>query len=351
MGIEPTYNTMSKKLLIIIISLSLLLTGLSWFFVADETLLGSVAGNTTTRGFPFHFFEITYLESSNTHIQSRIFLPLWFIADALIAGFILFCIWCLVELGLKEKKWFYLIGTVFLGTFCLMVNIGGNNSCVSGFPIEFYIKCTVEDSLSIFFIIYGYTFNFLFWFSAASLVVIFLRWLIIKTSVQQYLMYKDAWKTFLSFWITLLTLSIVASLGSSGASTEWGVVLAFILIPILPRLSVYFKKNNNLGKKFFFSKLGYVVFGIALALVVISTIFNLSYQGGWFDFTDIGFALLAYPLILFTHLTYNDGGLSERLILYSVVFFNLALLIFTIDLFGLFCSKAYVLIRGQRAEP
>lgn len=152
--------------------------------------------------------------------------------------------------------------------------------------------------------------------------------------------------TFISAWITITILSLIGSVFDMAKELGIGIILAILSFPLLLRIYPYYhNKPKEEGKRFFFSNFGYVALGIALGLVLISIIFNLSYEPGWFDFRDIGFAIFSYPLIMFTHFQANPDIFSKRIILYSICFLNLAIIILILDIFGAIYEKVYKSIK------
>ncbi len=158
-------------------------------------------------------------------------------------------------------------------------------------------------------------------------------------NIKSYLIYRDIRYTFISFWIILAVVSILCVVFDM-KELVWGIVLAFLLTPILINYWGY-RKSYQIGRKLFFTKVGYCAMGIALSLVTISLIFNLSYEPGWFNFTDFGFYVISFPLISFFHFEFNNELVFMRFLLYIAVFFNLAILIFITDFVGLCFYKLW----------
>ncbi len=165
--------------------------------------------------------------------------------------------------------------------------------------------------------------------------------------MRKYFLYKDVFFTIVSAWITLVLFLFLVSIGDMSQVLGGGVVLAFISIPFFQQVYSFYRKNPKAeGKRLFFSKIGYIVLGVSLGLVIVSTIFNLFYEPGWFNFTDFGFLLISYPLILVTHFQYDSYDVSKRLILYLIVFSNLLVVIFVSDILGALCVKIYRSIKN-----
>jgi hypothetical protein len=161
---------------------------------------------------------------------------------------------------------------------------------------------------------------------------------------REYLIYKDFRISLIVAWIALTLFSI---LGMIWDMKELGVGLV-VSVPLAPLVfgSVFKWKTN--GRRLFFSKVGYAVFGLCLGLVMLSAIFNLSYESGWFDFTDLGFALLSMPLSDFVHFQFDNNMFSSRLLLYGIVLVNLIIVIYSLDFIGLAVGKIYQKLRRRK---
>ena len=157
--------------------------------------------------------------------------------------------------------------------------------------------------------------------------------------IRLFFVYKDMWLSAISFWIVLLVFSILGLIGDMENELGPSLGLALILIPVLLKMWNYRKKNVQAGKKLFLSKVGYCTFGIVIGLIILSLIFNLQYESGWADFTDFGFYIISLPLSSIIHLTFDSDQLSNRLLLYIVVFFNLSIITFLTDLLGLLVER------------
>lgn len=160
--------------------------------------------------------------------------------------------------------------------------------------------------------------------------------------MQKFLDYKDVWFTFLSGWLTLAILSILGCIFDMVKEFRLGVVLSVFSLPFLIKAYPYYRKQViETGRQFFFSKVGYIILGISLGLVLIATIFNLAYESGWFNFTDLGFLFLSYPLALLVNFPIENEAILSRLTLYFIVFINLSLVISVSDALGFLCIKLY----------
>jgi hypothetical protein len=330
-----------KKKIFIILCLALALTALSFLFTSDKALIGIIQENITYRGFPLHFYEI-----SNGGPQAFLFrlLPLAFFGDIFVYLIIVISVWYLLDLGLRKKKWYFLGAAIILGLVSFKIIAANSNSCVVGFPVEFYIVCEGESYITLSYAIYGYVFNFLYWFSISSIVITFFHKIFYLETVRLFLVHKNVWLTIMSTWVTILAVSL---LGTFGDMKELiiGIILAIGCLPLFAKISPFYKKKAQGGKKIFFSKLGYITFGISLGLVILSIIFNLTYVGGWFDFTDLGFALLSYPLVMFTKFEVDTDQFLSRLTLYFIVVANLLIVNYAIDFSVFLGTKAVGLFR------
>ena len=165
--------------------------------------------------------------------------------------------------------------------------------------------------------------------------------------IKSFFLHKYIWLTFLSCWITLVLLSTIGSLLYMPEELGWGMILSLICLPLLIKVYKYYSRRTaDKGRRFLFSKLGYIVFGIVLGLVILFVIYNFSYQPGWFDFTDLGFVLLSYPLILFTHFEPDSSNNIKRLVLYGIVFVNLVGVTVISDFVGLLLETVFKKIKS-----
>ncbi len=313
-------------------------SGLSAFFSADGTLLGSFNNNVVYRGFPFHFYEAFYSEARHINFLYDKFLAHWFLADFIFYLIVLISFRYLYFLGIKMRNQYILGITFLLGAISVMVNIGTNDSCVAGFPVEFYARC-VPSEISTTFVVYGLCLNFIFWLSLCAVCMAVLHKLFTLPNLKQFFIYKSAWVTVISAWVTVAVLSLLGTVADMGGVLGAGIILAVVTIPGLINFYKFRKKNMDSGKRLFLSTWGYATFGIAAGVVIVSTIFNLAYEGGWFDFTDIGFALLSYPLSYFINSKFYNETLQSRLILYVIDAVNIILVIFIMDILGFILTK------------
>jgi hypothetical protein len=336
---------MNKNKIVLIYLLALIISCCTWFFVSDQSWVGGLSLTTSTRGFPFHFYENNYSDYKKIHLISQIFLPNWFVADSLIYLFVLICIFYIIYEAFKKNKWYPLIISVLLAVALLGSSIGSFDYCVTGFPIEFYVKCTADGSLNSGFVWFGWIFDSIFWFSLSSCLVAGIHSVFSLEKLKKFLLYKDIWLTILSAWITFALSSLLLMFGE----LLWAVLLAGATAPFLPKVKAYYsgRESKAEGKVLFFSKLGYVILGISLGFILISTIFNLAYDPGWFDFRDIGFMFLSYPLVSFLHFQVDSDNVVKRLLLYCIVFVNLIALIFIADIFGMMCIKVNGLLKNR----
>lgn len=312
------------KIIFYILLTGLLLSGLSWLFLADDTLLGSMKASLVYRGFPFHFYET----SSNAATK---FLYGWFFANVLFYCAIVGSVWYLIFLWLVEKIKYPLVTAILLGAFFLFVSVFTSSSCVTGFPIEFYVRCMGESDISFWFTIKGWIFNFLFWTSLAAVLISVSFRLFARGWLKIFLLHQNILVSLRAAWLTILILSLLGLLGDMD-NLGPGLLIAIIGFPLLKKLKIYYQDHPGQGRLLFFSKTTYAIAGVFFGIVLLSIIFNLYYEGGWFDFTDLGFVLLSYPSILLFDFKLDNNDLIARLILYLIVSLNFFVTTYTVDL-------------------
>lgn len=338
-----------KNKFFIIIASSFLIASLGWFFVGGGSLIPNYSNSLENRGFPLHFYEGNYKNNNGDLVQQK-FLVYLFLGDILFYFFIISAVWYLFGLGFKKHQWRPLIISVVLGLIFLYSSLSGS-SCVTGFPIEFFLKCSGESNITFAFTLFGWIFDTIFWFSLSSMLVAVLCVIYNFSYIKDFFIYKDVWFTFLGAWITLALVSVLGSIADMFTELGVGILVCFALLPFLIKSYKYYRKNHvKGGKVFFFSVIGYIVFGIAIGWTILSIIFNLSYEGGFFDFTDFGFVLSSFPLMMFvtkfTNFEFNNDRVLSRLILYLISFINLAIIIFILDCFGAFFILLYMGIKS-----
>jgi len=134
--------------------------------------------------------------------------------------------------------------------------------------------------------------------------------------------------TFLSFISASLALTVPSVLGALVGIKEAALGFGTGILLFLFCMGYKEEFNTNFSKKFFLTKVGYIVSGIAIGLILLGAIFNMAYidEGGWIDFTDFIFVLIGYPLLKFLRFNFDNAIISSRLILYAIVFFNLLII-------------------------
>ncbi|MDP3883042.1 MAG: hypothetical protein Q8Q48_03220 [Candidatus Staskawiczbacteria bacterium] len=300
--------------------------------------------NTVGAGFPFHFYEISYNDIASGNVIAQKFLITQFIGNILVYSLISVCFWHLLVLGFKKHKWHQLGLAIVAGIVSLIVNLATSDSCWAGFPIEFYSKCTGVGVMNMGIIFFGLIFDSIFWITPFIILVAVFDKYFSYSWFKGFLGYKDVWFTIISAWITLVVIFLL-SIVARAVEFAGGAIIAVVCIPFLPKMHHYFKnRSTGEGKKFFFSKMGYIALGVSIGLVFISLSFNLFYKSGWFDFTDLGFVLLSYPLNMLIKFQVDSDMLSKRIILYLISFINLAIIIFILDVLGAGCVGIYRIV-------
>ncbi len=320
-----------SKIILIVLGISVLLTGLSFLFNSNGTFGGNLSGY---RGFPGHFYEFN--RGSTTILWSNFF------SDVIYYIFFISAFLYLIKMGFKGGKWWPLIIVIVGSITFLLISLGKSSQCVAGFPIEFYVKCEGEGNIGASYILFGLLFDYVFCFSIFAILISSLFAFFDLSRFKSFLIHRDMRITFIGACITFTLFTLLQIIGSSSEKSGLWIV-GTIIFGILSLLMYfhYRKKPENEGRKLFFSKLGYTVLGINLALILISTVANLFYEPGWFDFRDFGFAILSYPLIIFIHFQPDPEIFFKRIILYLICFANLSIITFIFDLIGLSCIKIY----------
>jgi len=149
---------------------------------------------------------------------------------------------------------------------------------------------------------------------------------------------------FLSIWIIFTIITILNLFGDT--STEIGSYMFLIDVVGTIILILFYRYNFNDTKKYskmFFSKVGYCFAGLCVGWIMLSIVSNIFYTPGFFDFTDFGFRLASYPLIIpvekFTGFEYLSDSILSRIQLYLITFFNLTVIIYFVDILGWIFSK------------
>lgn len=326
------------KTILILIIVALAITGISSLIKADTLLFGFMPKNTIGMGFPFHFYEVGYSSGVYNNPVSHKVLLVQLLCDIFVYLLVTASFWYLIKKGLREHNWWPLGLAVAAGIAGLIMNVGASQYCGAGFPIEFYPKC-IGMNATPKIIIFGLFFDVLFWVSSSALIIAGFYSLFFSKQFGKFFVHKYFWLTVISAWGTVAIICLLSALVRLGEFAG-AVIVALVLLPFLPKIRKYFKKQKQ-GRKIFFSRVGYIALGVSMGLITISVSFNLLYQGGWFDFTDLGFVLLSYPLIMFTHFQPDVDIFSKRIILYLISIANLLILTYILDIIGAFFIGVY----------
>ncbi len=170
-------KTFSKKIILILISFALLLTALSYFFVATDSLSFNVPTNGEIRGFPSHFVINYYSDKNHTNLSKTTFQPELFALDWAAFLFIVLSLYQIFFLiKTKQKKSSLLLWITFLAIFMMSLSISNSNDCVSGFPISYVDHCGGASVISTSYYIFGTITDLIFWLLFVSIIFSMLYW-------------------------------------------------------------------------------------------------------------------------------------------------------------------------------
>ena len=148
--------------------------------------------------------------------------------------------------------------------------------------------------------------------------------------MKNYLLHKDIRFTLVSAVVTCMIIAV--PLGLFEENHRFWVIALILLALFSPIKRKYTDLKNTsplIGKRLFLSRVGYVFFGITIALLFSATFFNIGLGHGLFDFRDIGFLVISEPLISFFH-----AALNTRFVLYGVSLVNLLFITVIVDFVG-----------------
>ncbi len=123
----------------------------------------------------------------------------------------------------------------------------------------------------------------------------------------------------------------------------------FVLVAVGLALKKFIKKRlagfGEQGITFYHTRAAYAVAGIFLGLAALSWSFNILYHGDWFDFSDLGFAFLAMPIVYIFKFEVENERLASRLLLYCIVVLNFFVVTYGVDLLGYLLDKLILNIK------
>ena len=158
--------------------------------------------------------------------------------------------------------------------------------------------------------------------------------------MSKYSSYNNLYISAIAASLTLLILSTIAVVWNIKELT-YGIIIGAVLSIFVFRKKEMFNKKGGFMVRLFLTKIGYAVGGVAVGLVILATVFNVFYEGGWFNFTDFFFWIIANPLALLIRFNFNNDNILSRPFLYLIVFINLAIITYLFDLLAYFCIKLY----------
>lgn len=335
---------MTKKEFLVNAILAFCLSLVSLLYAAEDTLFGIMRNNIVQRGFPFHFMESMV---GQNFFSSKV-LMFWALAD------FVFYLGVCFSIGFVVKSWFYernkkpvIFSVILTATFFLLSN-SISDACVTGFPVEFYLRCS-GGNIGLDYIVLGYTFNPLFWLCISAIVVSFIYWLKSRQVIRALLLHKNIFWMIFGAWLVFFVIAVLGLIFSNDRvdgelfSYIAGAVIGFLA---LKKLRVFYKVDYG-GRAIFFTKMGYLIMGLGIGVVLITIVFNIFYVGGWFDFTDAGFELISLPLRDFLGFKPDNNVLSARLILYGICAVNIVLVSYTVDISSLIVKKTFLFVKDQ----
>lgn len=245
---------MDRKKILIITSIALFFTLFSWFFVAEESLMGNNSYNFITRGFPGHFYEY------NNAISIGHFLALNFLFDIVIYICAIYAIWYLIDRGLKNHGWWLLVIALALATFWMNLDINQNLQCVAGFPIAFSNKCDDVASITLTFALWGALVDFLFWFSLSSFFVVVLYLLASEKIGKWRYIIAPTFITLMTFWYSTSCRGFICLFEGRGfplpfyTDNKWSLIIfgidfliwAILIYPLGYGFGRFLKKHVNI---------------------------------------------------------------------------------------------------------
>lgn len=117
----------------------------------------------------------------------------------------------------------------------------------------------------------------------------------------------------------------------------------FVVVAVgLASKKIIKKRLAGLGEQgiaFYHTPAAYAVAGIFVGLAALSWMFNIFYQGDWFDFTDLGFGLISLPISYLIKFEYDNDRIISRLTLYGLVVLNFFIVTYAVDLVAYLVNK------------
>lgn len=330
---------MKKRYLAIIILSSILFSILSWYVFSDSILFKNPNILDPTKGFPFVFFDYRKVVKFS-FLYFTLNIGFYFIS--------LYSIVCIVNYYRLTRRISLVILTELIFVCLGGLSIFGSHACVAGYPVHFYEQCEGRVPITQEFARYGIVVDFIFWLMVSAISAVLIYFILYNSWLKK--IYSDP-KVWLTLRVSWLVITAVTILGMIYNVQELALGVLFSLICFLARKEIknFFNTPKPYPSSIYFSVISYAVAGIFFGLAVLALLFNLIYEGGgWFDFTDMGFALIAMPLSYLIKLEIDNSYIISRLYLYGVVVLNFFLVTYAVDLIMFSLTKAFRFLKGEQ---
>jgi hypothetical protein len=161
---------------------------------------------------------------------------------------------------------------------------------------------------------------------------------VLKNKMKKIFAGRGLWISFLA-GLTAIFLVTVVGLVFDMEELVGGLVLVAVGVALKKRVKEYLLGSGEKGVAFYYTRAAYAVAGIFLGLAALSWAFNIVYHGDWFDFSDLGLAFLAMPVVYVFKFEIDNDRLVSRLLLYGIVVLNFFVITYGVDLIGYLLDK------------